>query len=56
MLWVKTMPDGKYAVDNDKRWDIDENILSDLVSLGTPPGNAYSWHFAYAVRRVLRVE
>lgn len=27
------MPDGKYAVDNDKRWDIDENILSDLVSL-----------------------
>lgn len=32
MLWVKAMPEGKYAVDNDKRWDIDENILSDLVS------------------------
>jgi hypothetical protein len=26
------MEDGKYAVDNDKRWDIDENVLSDLVS------------------------
>jgi hypothetical protein len=56
MLWVKTMPDGKYAVDNDKRWDIDENILSDLVSLGTHPGNAYSRRLAYTARRVLRVE
>jgi hypothetical protein len=32
MLWVRAMADGKYAVDNDKRWDIDENVLSDLVS------------------------
>jgi hypothetical protein len=30
MLWVRSMPDGKYAVDNDKRWDVEENVLSDL--------------------------
>jgi hypothetical protein len=26
------MGDGVYAVDNDKRWDVEENVLSDLVS------------------------
>lgn len=30
------MPDGKFAVDNDKRWDVDENVLSQLVSLSAP--------------------
>lgn len=29
-LWVRAMPDGKYAVDNEKSWDIEENVLSDL--------------------------
>jgi hypothetical protein len=56
MLWVKTMPDGKYAVDNDKRWDIDENILSDLVSLGAAPENSHSAALSYFLRRDLRVE
>ena len=32
MLWVRHMGDGLYAVDNDKRWDVEENVLSDLVS------------------------
>lgn len=26
------MGDDLYAVDNDKRWDVEENVLSDLVS------------------------
>lgn len=33
MLWVRHMGDDLYAVDNDKRWDVEENVLSDLVSL-----------------------
>jgi hypothetical protein len=28
---VKLLPGGKYAVDNDKRFDVDENVLSDMV-------------------------
>jgi hypothetical protein len=35
MLWVRHMGDGLYAVDNDKRWDVEENVLSDLVSSDT---------------------
>lgn len=31
MLWVRHMGEGLYAVDNDKRWDVEENVLSDLV-------------------------
>jgi hypothetical protein len=53
---VKTMPDGKYAVDNDKRWDIDENILSDLVSLSAPPSTPSSGVLPDILRCVLRVE
>ncbi|KAJ9116905.1 hypothetical protein QFC22_004562 [Naganishia vaughanmartiniae] len=30
MLWLRHMEDGVYAVDNDKRWDVEENVLSDL--------------------------
>jgi hypothetical protein len=31
-LVLRAMPHGKYAVDNDKTWDTDENVLSDIVS------------------------
>jgi hypothetical protein len=32
-LVIRAMPKGRYAIDNDKTWDTDENILSDIVSL-----------------------
>lgn len=30
-LWIRAMPNGKYAIDNEKSWDIEgENVLSEL--------------------------
>lgn len=48
MLWVKPRPGNTYAVDNDKRYDIDENILMHLgrvlekmVTTTTPDMNRF---------------
>jgi hypothetical protein len=45
------MGDGVYAVDNDKRWDVEENVLSDLVSRIESPKSRYLLTFSDELAR-----